>query len=58
MRIPGVSATIGGQPVEVMEAVAEPGLPGLYRIRVRTGGRTGSLVVRVDGVDSNPAAVR
>jgi uncharacterized protein (TIGR03437 family) len=57
-RIPGVSATLGGQPAEVLEASALPGLPGLYRVRVRTAGRSGMLVVRVDGVESNAVSVR
>lgn len=57
-RIPGVTASLGGQPAEVLDAAAVPGLPGLYQVRVRTGGRTGPLVVRVDGSESNAVTIR
>jgi uncharacterized protein (TIGR03437 family) len=55
--VAGVTATIGGQAAEVLEASAVPGLPGLTKVRVATGGRTGALVVRLDGVSTNAVAL-
>ena len=54
-----VTATIGGQPAEVLDATAVPGLTAVTQINVRVPpeikpSRTAAVVVTIGGVKSQP----